>query len=639
MGRRLFIPAVFMVATLWVASIWASDLRPWGGGLVLLLLALSLLSSLLLGQGSRPIGGWQWFALVATIYFAWRQLHSPVPDLARSDALLLGGGLGIYWWASSIATKRQVNLVIWGIAALVFLQAGVACIQQFFDPSFTVIGLGRKTTTFPSGLYAHYNHFANFLLGAMGLICGIALDVRTPKCKAILGCAFLVCVFGLVLAQSRGAFLAVAVAFAVGWVGWLLDAYRRKFQRCKLALAVTPIGIIVCCIAGARLTPVILKSRGFDQGVEVAMSDGGRYMYWSTASELIPEHPIVGGGARSFSYECFQKLTASSNAGDFVFAHNELLQVLTDYGLSGGALVVCFICGGALHGIIVLGVSTEQHLQGLTLGALCSIVGMFVQAMFSFVFHVMPDILLLGFSLAILTRFSPLSSIDSMEGCRFARVNLGVILVGILASGLIWLGWRDARIWWALRDENFELSERYENALKIIPDFRLAAELGKDKMQAARQSSGDKEAWKGAEALLGIATRSNPFDYVSLVNRAMVLDQLSEWESAADCYERLLPHMEYREAHYHVRFAQANHALSRGEQLWGERKPELALAWFFRARDSISRSFQLGNHSPEGYQLQDQVDRKIAFLEGAGIKPAELPPAKQWEFSPLGRDE
>ena len=123
------------------------------------------------------------------------------------------------------------------------------------------------------------------------------------------------------------------------------------------------------------------------------------------AVQCIGLHPMAGGGSRSFSWECFRfgETTAQgARQPKPELVHNEWLQSATDYGLVGAGLLIGLLGSLALAAILRLlfedSSKERDHRDAWRIGALAALAGILVQSCFSFVFHLMPGILLLGIS-------------------------------------------------------------------------------------------------------------------------------------------------------------------------------------------------------------------------------------------------
>ena len=128
----------------------------------------------------------------------------------------------------------------------------------------------------------------------------------------------------------------------------------------------------------------------------------------------IAMHPWTGGGSRSFSWECFQfwdPKTQGFGGAKPEMVHNELAQTATDYGLVGlvllVALLVTLLLGCLLRVLFENSSTKNDHSDAWRIGGFAALIGMLVQGCFSFVFHTLPGIVLLGICFGFISRSAP----------------------------------------------------------------------------------------------------------------------------------------------------------------------------------------------------------------------------------------
>lgn len=630
---------VALVVALAFALAFAPTLEPTAPGMVMLLLAPALaFGAAGLREGRKGSGWFAGLLAVVSAYVLWRAWSSPVMDYGRSDAMLFACGAAACVWAGWLAGKRSLKGFAIGLAVLALANLAVALIQ-WRDPGFTPFFSGRKTTTFPSGFYGHYNHFANFMLAAGFVAAGHALFTGSRmKARFGWGLVTLACVVGIMLSQSRGALLAVASGSAVLLVAWLLDLKRRKSRHFGIALLGVVLVVPLLAFGGWKIAESILSTRVAEGGK--LSDDSGRLEMAAMALEMAGNHPPSGGGSRSFSYELFEywnpdELWTGSADADFV--HNELLQTLADYGWVGLLLVVALLFGLLLRGVLVLAIEPEREGGGrsaaLTAGALAGIAAMLTQSMFSFVFHMAPDVIVFG-ALAgiVIGRPWPFASMRSSFPGK-PRLLQGVVLA--FAIGLVIFGWRDAAAWWiaarpgASRQEASGIirHEKVARALAVRPDFRLERRGAEDASEVARGASPEDAAvWKDTTIrhLRSLVAR-HPKEYSARLALAMQLDGTDGYQEAGALYRSLIPLLDTRESHYRTHFQYGSHAYRCGYALWQARRPAEGLAWGLEAKRQMERSrelFWFAPDSPQGIELQ-RVEQFIGWLQNARVTPAE----------------
>jgi hypothetical protein len=161
--------------------------------------------------------------------------------------------------------------------------------------------------------------------------------------------------------------------------------------------------LTVIVVAGARFTSsqVYLKLRW--EGV--LTSAGVRAEIWQTAIEQFKSAPVVGTGGGTFQYQ--ERLYRKPQQfADSVYAHNDYLHLLAEYGAVAMAGLLFFLvthCRNgvrAVHSLLVGGRLGQSGLQSnrlaLTIGALCAVSAYVVHSFFDFNLHIPANTLLLA---------------------------------------------------------------------------------------------------------------------------------------------------------------------------------------------------------------------------------------------------
>ncbi|MFM9080368.1 MAG: O-antigen ligase family protein, partial [Opitutaceae bacterium] len=149
----------------------------------------------------------------------------------------------------------------------------------------------------------------------------------------------LVLLVGLVLTLSRGAWLALAIALAISP---LLAARLTWRRRALTALAIVAALVVAGWMVG-RWVPAARER------VAQLVSDGGertRPFMWTGAWRLWLDAPVTGNGAGSYNL-LFERHRVEGFRDEPLWAHNEYLNLLADYGLIGALLA-----GGAVMAIV-----------------------------------------------------------------------------------------------------------------------------------------------------------------------------------------------------------------------------------------------------------------------------------------------
>ena len=420
-----------------------------GVGLVGLGVALCVVSILRLvnpPQSSRP-----WltiFSLLGAGYLAGRALMGGPEGLAVHDIALVLSAIGIY--LSVTSTGRGVRgFWIILLAILVALNVGLAISQSVLESPFYFWQPGGSDESHAIGLFAHYNAFASFLNGTVFFFLSYTFFGRNVAARWACALLSLGLIVTLVMSQSRGGWL----SFVVGGSLWMVLLILFLKQRRSKLLGIVSIAVVLLGVGGIvssvwvvqRITEKRVEKYEENTGrkVEAKVSDGGRVAFQQMGFEIFLDSPVVGGGARAFSYRALEKWdpdTLELWMGDPEFAHNEFIQLLSDYGLVGFVLVLALLFIHGILGVINL-VSEDDRDSGLSiwqLGAAGGLVAMLCQSYFSFIFHFPACVVLCAFQLAILASQSK-EKPKNRPVFRFTELVIGIGGLGV-AAALAFLG-------------------------------------------------------------------------------------------------------------------------------------------------------------------------------------------------------
>ena len=420
-----------------------------GVGLVGLGVALCVVSILRLvnpPQSSRP-----WltiFSLLGVGYLVGRALMGGPEGLAVHDIALVLSAIGIY--LSVTSTGRGVRgFWIILLAILVALNVGLAISQSVLESPFYFWQPGGSDESHAIGLFAHYNAFASFLNGTVFFFLSYTFFGRNVAARWACALLSLGLIVTLVMSQSRGGWL----SFVVGGSLWMVLLILFLKQRRSKLLGIISIAVVLLGVGGIvssvwvvqRITEKRVEKYEENTGrkVEAKVSDGGRVAFQQMGFEIFLDSPVVGGGARAFSYRALEKWdpdTLELWMGDPEFAHNEFIQLLSDYGLVGFVLVLALLFIHGILGVINL-VSEDDRDSGLSiwqLGAAGGLVAMLCQSYFSFIFHFPACVVLCAFQLAILASQSK-EKPKNRPVFRFTELVIGIGGLGV-AAALAFLG-------------------------------------------------------------------------------------------------------------------------------------------------------------------------------------------------------
>jgi O-antigen ligase len=630
-----------MLVAFALAATLATSLEVTASGLVVTVLALASLAA-----AWRPARSWGWAGwcvAMAMAFAAWRMSVSPVADLARRDALLLAAGGLVFAWTACFASSVHRRWWLHGVMVVALAGVGVGIYQAAGHPEFTPIFSGRKSALYAAGFYSHYNHFANFMLGTGFLAAGRLLHAAETKRMRWLSAGVAVaCLAGVVISQSRGAFIGLGVGVLVLTGAWLLDLKRRGSKRFGWLLLGSVVLVPLLAASWWFAANHLLEGRKSRQDSTLFSNPDERSHYFSFGLEQALDHPIAGAGSRSYSYEYF-RYWKSSDLGrtnsDIQFAHNEFLQTAADYGFVGLGLLVLALMAVFAKGIVSLAMEPEKGGEpdsGELIGALAAIAAMLTQSMFSFVFHMTPDVMMLGATLGMIcAQRGPLGAVGAEWVSGWRRVGGGVVFAVLGLTALL-LSVRDTAAWWVIGRPGAVAAgsspevrhAAWKKAAAVRPDYRFEAEAAELAMDlTGRVEPESREFWaKTALTDAEAALARHPKDLQLRLRIALMLDGFSRFAESEEYFRELVPALDLKGSLLRIRFRYGSHCYRRAYALWRNRKPEEALGWALEGKRQMELDFKerwFAEDSPEGKELA-ALKHFIRWLEGAQIKPAKI---------------
>ena len=338
--------------------------------------------------------------LMLAAYVGWRAWESPVEVYAREDAAVLLAGFVAYLLTVTAVSDSKWRLGILCVLLVLVagnLTAGWLNFKGRWD-FHLVPGFSRS---FPpgriGGFFNNPNHLAAFLSFAAFLSAGVMLFARIHiASRLLLGFGILSMLAGVMLTMSRAALLGFAVggvAFVLMtlWVVW--HTKRPLFKWAVIAL------LLVGGAAGGALYKANEDSM-LTRQLASPLGEDMRVHIWRAALAQHADSPWIGVGSRMF-YEgsiTHRDPGSSAQTGDALFAHNEYLQTLADYGWAGLALVALVVLAHLLNGSRFLRWFVAEKFPAtgllgsnalaLTLGGIAALLATLVQAVFEFQGHI-----------------------------------------------------------------------------------------------------------------------------------------------------------------------------------------------------------------------------------------------------------
>lgn len=265
--------------------------------------------------------------------------------------------LGLLLWLGLNTLSRQtLRTVLWGVHAGVVVASLWVALQFWFDWGFF------PQAAFPASTFINRNFYAEYAVSVLPLSTWLLLTTRNTRWLPLLAALVGLVVLAILMTGTRSALVALLLMAVVVTV--VLHRYQNQLaikdwspmNRWMVA------GALVLVIAGLgsvpSSTPSVVKeglgttamARSFVRTASLAQpteyTEGSfsvRSLMWMSTARMMLAHPWsgVGAGAWEVQIPLYQR-TDSVWETDY-YAHNEYLQLLSEYGLPVGGLFLAFL--------------------------------------------------------------------------------------------------------------------------------------------------------------------------------------------------------------------------------------------------------------------------------------------------------
>ncbi|MFZ0827290.1 MAG: O-antigen ligase family protein [Verrucomicrobiia bacterium] len=536
-----------------------------------------------------PLG---WVVLAFVALAIGRYLTADIEYVARQEMIqVLMYAFLFFVIVNNLYRQESAQIISY---TLIILAVGISCVAlgQFLTHSNRVWGYISPYSGRASGTYISPNNLAGFLEMLLPLVVACILVARLkPITRILLGYAALVLLAGMAVTFSRGGWVAVIVAL-LALLGSLI--FHRNHRLPALLL-------LVVLAAGGTVfvTQYLSKTVSYMRRVETSATGGlpdfsVRRDLWTAAEQMWRDHFWWGVGPAHYDYR-FREYRPESIQLSPDRAHNDYLNLLADWGVAGGIIV---LAGAGVFGAGLR--RTWKHVcpsendfgRGMSnrfalfLGAATGLLALAVHSVVDFNLHI-PANAILGVTLLAL-----LSGNLRFATERYwlrARLPVRGLVTLALVAGMVYLSWQGWRrgheaVWRARAEAMPNFSTPRAAALETAFEYEpMNCGTTYDLGECFRTQSFD-----GGENYETLAKTSmqwyargmqlNPHDGYNYLRYGMCLDWLDKHDEAGPYFNRadaLDPNGYYTEANIGWHFVQTgDYAAARP---WLERS--LRLHW------------------------------------------------------------
>jgi O-antigen ligase len=343
------------------------------------------------------------FAIYATV----RYLTSPIEYDSRLELFHVGLYTFIYFLAAT-TLHRQRDRTALVIALMVLATAEtVYGFWQFAKGADVVLNADRPEQYHgrASGTFICPNHFAGFLEIVLGLLLAriaihrsLAATLEQRVIQKLLEIfVALIVLAGIVTSLSRGGWVATAAGFVVfAFWGW-------RARAIPPAAAAAVVGALVLAAAAAMSVPSVrhrlAETVAFGEGdkpieiKDVTMS--GRLAMWQGTMRMIPDHLWFGTGPLTWEWFHLKYRDPRLQIRPR-YVHHDVLQLISDYGLVGFALVAAIFACFFWHAARLSRPRHSPEQRAFATGAAVAVAMILVHSFVDFNMHIPANAVLLA---------------------------------------------------------------------------------------------------------------------------------------------------------------------------------------------------------------------------------------------------
>jgi len=334
--------------------------------------------------------------------------YATAVEIWKFAAYVLAGWL-TYRVVTSRAGARRIAIAL--VFSAVF-QAGYG-LFEFASGRQHILGYQKiHYIDCATGTFINRNHFAGFLELAFPILWALVTfywsrasseksDNTGSREKSILLLFFgALMVTGLIASASRGGIFALAATF----LAFQVIRPTLKGNRANAGLAA--VFCLLVLLFSLWLGTDGMRTRIGAVGEDLAAA-GNRLGAWKVTGRMISDFPILGSGLGTYRH-AFPVYRPTAMPLNFAHAHNDYLELASDAGLVGAALLLGFLAGFLIVCIRRFSKRRSLFARRMALGGMTAIAAILVHSVYDFNLHIPANALtfsiVMGWTLACASR-------------------------------------------------------------------------------------------------------------------------------------------------------------------------------------------------------------------------------------------
>ena len=465
-----------------------------------------------------------------------------------------------------IHEERQLIKIAKVLVIAGILQSFIG-ILQFYDIAFTDL----PGNFIPYGLMANRNLFGS----AQALLvpfCLLVLQQGNKTWKYIAGFSLLVILISIFFSQTRSAWIAVAIMFALSFVLVMIfsPVNRRKWMMASVAgliIVIAVIGFLMVSNSNEEFSKSIKEraaslTNTISDTTHEAQNINERFKIWKKTIQIIKKNPVIGVGPGNWRIAVSSYGTVGMAWEDGYYVpdqpHNDYLHIASETGVPGAVLYFGMWLIVALLGLQVIIKSPSQEIRVIAIILLAGMAGFASDSMFSFpeerIEHMLYFMLMGG---SILGLYYNHVKTEKIKSNPFSQPF--ALLLAAIAAFNVFMGVKKYNFEIHMnRAMGYDKAKRYPEVLeeakagrnpfvtldpvaKSIQVFSSLAykEIAKSSLDAndsVKARSNFNMALKEGE----IARKYNPNSYIVYNNIGTIYTDMSQYDKAVEYYNKAL---------------------------------------------------------------------------------------------------
>jgi O-antigen ligase len=306
-------------------------------------------------RGPRDALRWHavmWLPLLLLAYalgsMAWSHTYLAGVEAVRWFIFAL-----LLWLGINTLSRASLPLLAWGVHAGAVVASLWAALQFWAD--FGLFPQGPH----PASTFVNRNFFAEFAVCTLPFSALLLARARQSAQVALLAITSALVIVAVLMTGTRSALIALwlQVLLVLPLVAWL---YRSQlaWPAWGRGTRVMAAGLLLGTVAGLGLIPTgdpkiaeegrgtTALERGFKRTGSISAADpslGVRMVMWKATVRVIERRPLSGVGAGAWESDIPLYQDEGSQLETDYYVHNEVLQLLAEYGLVGWLFLLALV--------------------------------------------------------------------------------------------------------------------------------------------------------------------------------------------------------------------------------------------------------------------------------------------------------